>query len=140
MSGMWPVQEGIVAALAADATFVTLAGPVFDSLAPRDYPVVNGARIGYVTMADSAEQDMRVFARKGYTDGETLNIFAATREDVKQIYAAIERVLNGPRIDLPGGTHVMLRSETRLIACTLDADGVTGRGVVRYDCITQAVA
>lgn len=140
MSGAWPVQQGIVAALAADAAFTTLAGQIFDGLAPRNYKVADPPRIGYVTMADSAEQDMRTFARKGYTDAETLNIFAGCREDVKQIYAEMERVLNGVRIALPGATHQMLRSETRLLACTFDADGVTGRGVVRYDCITQAVA
>jgi hypothetical protein len=139
MSGLWPVQQAIVAALGADAAFVALAGPVFDGLAPREYPVEDpsGTRVGYAAMVQSSELDLRTFARKGYTDKEQLNIIAATREDVKRIYAEVERLLNGPRYALPGGTHVMLRSATELTACTLDQDGVTALGVVTYTCLTQ---
>lgn len=137
MSGLWPVQQAIVAALAADATFAQLAGAVFDGLAPRNYPVAAAPRIGYVTMAQSAEEDMRTFARRGYTDTEMLNVHAATREDVKRIYAELERLLNGPRLTLPGGTHLMLRATTRLVGCVLDQDGVNAQGVVQYECVTQ---
>ena len=131
------MQQALVAALAADAAFAALAGPVFDGLAPRTYPVRNPPRIGYVTLPNSQETDERTFGRKGYTDTETLNIHAGVREDVKRIYAELERVLNGPKLALPGGTHVMLRSEARLVGCTLDQDGVSALGVVTYVCITQ---
>lgn len=139
MSALWPLQQALYDALRLDPGFAALADGPFDGLAPRQYQIPAG-KIGYVTMPVSTEQDMRMFARKGYTGTETLNLFARVREDVKKIYAEIERVLNGPRLVLPGDTHVMLRGETRLIACTLDADGVSGRGVVQYDVITQAVA
>lgn len=139
MSGLWPVQQALYTALESDGGFSALADGPFDGLTPPDYKMPAG-KIGYVTMPESSEADMRTFGRKGYTDSETLNIFARTREDVKKIYAEVERILNGPKLVLPGGTHVMLRGECRLIGCTLDADGVSGTGAVRYDCITQAVA
>jgi hypothetical protein len=139
MSALWSLQQALYDALRLDNGYAALADGPFDGLAPRNYKIPAG-KIGYVTMPESSEQDMRVFARKGYTGTETLNLFARTREDVKQIYAEVERILNGPRLALPGGTHIMLRGETRLIACTIDADGVSGRGVVQYDVITQAAA
>lgn len=136
MSALWPLQQALYTALTGDGAFAGMADGPFDGLGPSGYAIPAG-KLGYVTMPDSSEDDMRTFGRKGYTGSEVLNIFARTREDVKRIYAELERVLNGARLVLPGATHVMLRGQTRMIACTLDADGVTGRGVVHYDNITQ---
>ena len=129
----WPITKAMVAALLAAPGVVTFVGPdgVFADRVPADVPVP------YISLGSASELPRPHFHRSGAENTDELHIWAATRQEVQQIFGAVAPVLQGARLTLDGHTAIVASIE--MVATIRDPSGVA-HGVARYTTRTLAGA
>lgn len=136
-SAAWPLQVALVDALNADAGYQAAVGGAertFSGRAPQN----TAGR--YVVVGDTGERPLGAWS-VDMMDGEVLlHIWTPQMNNLAplEVWAAIERVLNGQRLVVAG--HVQVRGHVELISLFQDPGGAKMHGVARYTVTTAAEA
>lgn len=127
----WELQQAVFAALSADAALAARITGVFDQ-------VPSGTAFPYVAIGDSKADDWSSLTFTGQEHRFTIEVWSrdAGRMDVKEIMALVHDVLNDAALVLTNHQLVDLR----LVGAedTLEPDGITYRGTLKFRAVTQA--
>lgn len=143
-SASFPVDVAVEAAFTGDPGLMDLLNPgiptvdqepkVFNGKAPQSTPEP------YITLAGAAEDAFHVFNRKGNENDLTIDIWTDGSDgfrSVKQIYAAMKRIVDGELLPLDG--HTMVRGRLTLITTLNDPSG-SAHGIAAYNVLSQVAA
>lgn len=126
----WPLQEAVHAALTGDAPLMAMVTGVFDHVpAETAFP--------YITMGENTARHWGAAGLDGVEATLTLHAWsrARGRRQVKEIIAAIHRILHDANLAVTGHALVNLRFE--YTETVLESDGITYHGLARFRAVTH---
>jgi hypothetical protein len=129
---MWPLQQSVFGALAADTALTALLGPgrVFDD-------VPQGTPLPYVTLGPLATQDWSTGSEHGSEHIFTVHVWsgAAGKKQAHEILGAIRAALHDQPLAVAGHTLINLRHERSEVRRASDGDTILG--TVRFRAVTE---
>ena len=125
------LQKSLYAALTADAALSAMITGVFDK-------VPEGTAYPYVTLGNMTIRQNSTKTTHSLAIQATLSVFsrAAGRKEAAAIMDRIHTLLHQASLSVTGHTLILLRFAESSI--TLEADGMTYRGTLRFNAITEA--